>query len=254
MKRLSFKAAVILMAILLIGAGCSKEKSTSPTSPSPSNNNSPPALDVDQVTLPQGLVQSQDPMAQMVVGYVNMANSFAQYTALVSPPSGNMAPDLTSPYSGPPWVYTWDVNNGPDDTYTITLTIDETDTTYTWNVMVSGVVGGVTVSDFKYVEGLESKDGSSGYLFIYDPETHNMAARFDWAATSDNQYTLHYTVPGSVMISITVNPDDSGSINYYEWDGSDFIPMFQAHWNADGSGEWWTYDSNGDVSGHGTWS
>jgi len=57
------------------------------------------------------------------------------------------APELSSGYDGPPWVFTWDVDDGANQ-YTVILTINETSTSYTWSVTVDGVLEGVTLDNF----------------------------------------------------------------------------------------------------------
>ncbi len=80
-----------------------------------------------------------------------------------------------------------------------------------------------------------------------------MALTVNWNIDSSNVYHLVYEAPEEGRIEITVNPDESGSVTYYEWNGSAFVMVFKAVWNTDGSGEWWTYE-NGVQTGHGTWS
>ena len=252
MRGFSFKAAVILMVLAVaLLAGCSKEESTTPAAPSNNTNDNPPSFGVQQVTPPSEMTQSQDPYAQQAAAYVAMANAFASYTSYLSPPSNMEAPELTSSYAGPPWTYTWSVNNG-EDNFTVTLTIDETTSSYTWNVVVTGVFDGQTLDHFLFIEGEQAKDGKSGSLTIHDPETQGIAVTVNWNYDESNAYHLTYEVPGEAKIVATVNQDDSGSVAYYEWNGSAFEMVFRAVWNADGSGEWWTYEE-GAQTGHGTW-
>jgi len=252
MRSLSLKTAAFLMIFILAIVGCSKDESTSPTSPSNQNNDSPPAFEAQGVTIPDELAQSQDPMAQQAVAYIMMANAFTSYTGFLTPPSGTEAPELSSGYDGPPWVFTWDVDDGANQ-YTVILTINETSTSYTWSVTVDGVLEGVTLDNFVYIEGEQAKDEKSGSITVHDPETQGVALTVNWNIDSSNVYHLVYEAPEEGRIEITVNPDESGSVTYYEWNGSAFVMVFKAVWNTDGSGEWWTYE-NGVQTGHGTWS
>jgi len=250
------KIPLLITAVLVLSlafVGCSKDDTTAPKPPA--QDNEAPSYDAHTVTVPSAMQTSQDRNAQMVVSYVNMVNAFTGYTGLMSPPSKAMF-TASSEFSGPPWIYTWTVNQGSDNTYTVTLTIGEDTDSYTWDVRISGTFEGHDVTNFSLIVANEHKDGSAGAFTLYDPGTGQIALDLTWTHDNDGVYTFRYQVPNDTKIVVTVNPDDSGSIYVYEWDTSesDWAEVFHATWTAAGSGEWWAYDTDGTETGHGTWS
>jgi len=250
MKSAKLWLVVFTASLLLAGISCSKKESSSPAAPA---SNNPPQLDVEEVTLPQAMTNSSDTKAQEAAGYVNTANSFTQYMQFLSPSSSAGALRAESSYQGPPWNYTWTVDDGQDNNYTVDLTIDENDTLYTWKVIVSGTIDGAAINNFMLISARQGKDDSSGYLIMYDPSTAAMSVRIDWYR-SGGDYVLQYQMFNNSRVVVNSYHDGTGRVSYYEWNGSSYPLRFQATWNADGSGEWWTYNSSGVNDGSGSWS
>ena len=205
--------------------------------------------------MPQAMVNSSDANAQRAVGYVDTANTFAQYMQFLTPPSKMDGLRSACNYQGSPWVYTWAVDSGQSDNYTVNLTIDETDTTYTWKVLISGTIYGVAVNDFRLIDGLQNKNGTGGNLFVYDPNGSNLKIRLIWDRGVDHYLLQYGYIPDGTLINVTLNNDNTGRVSYSRWDESKsrYILNFQAVWYADGSGQWYTYDSDGNLDEQGTW-
>jgi len=251
MKKIAF-LLIAIMIVALVVAGCSKDEDKS-VAPAPSNNeDQAPTFSAQPVEVPDSLANETDPHAQMAVGYINMANAFVNYTSFVTPPS-KAGFEGVGTLGGPPWIYTWSVNTGPDNNYTVTLTIDEDNDYYTWTVELDGVFDGYSITDFTLIEASQAKDGTSGELTVYDPESLGIALSVSWVL-QNGTYTFTYLVPEEVKIVVTLNPDESGSVEAYEWNGSAFVKVFEAQWTATGAGEWWTWNIDGTETGHGTWS
>jgi len=252
MKRIAYLLIATLVVTFAL-MGCSKDESTT-TAPPPSNNEEEqaPAFSAQPLDVPDSLANETDPHAQMAVGYINMANAFVNYMNFVTPPSKTSFEGVGT-LSGPPWIYTWPVNIGPDNNYMVTLTIDEDNDYYTWTVELDGVFDGYSVTNFTLIEASQAKDGTSGELTVYDPESLGIALSVSWVL-QNGTYTVTYLMPEEVRIVVTLNPDESGSVEAYEWNGSAFVKVFEAQWTATGAGEWWTWNIDGTPSGHGTWS
>ena len=45
-----------------------------------------------------------------------------------------------------------------------------------------------------------------------------------------------------------------GELNHYKWYVDTFVFDLKVKWNTDGSGQWWTYNENGDVKNSGSCS
>ncbi len=247
MKRtnLLFSAAIVILFMLL--GGCSKDDDTTNVSP----QKDPPVYAGKTVTPPDALIQSSDPGAQEAAMYISMANSFANMAGGYMTPPGKSSGFKSTNGDGPPWVYSWDVND-ESGTYTITLTINEDSEGSDWNMKITGVVDGNTFTNFTYISGWQSSDGKAGNFTIYDWDTQDIAFTMSWTTDDNNVYTLTVEFPEDSKIVITSNPDNSGTIEFYEWTGNDFGLSFKAVWDTAGHGEYWEYE-NGEVTEHGTW-
>jgi len=229
--------SVIVTAFVLV-VGCSNDNNT------PSGNSGTvqaPSFSIDSVTVPDAMMQSSDPMAQMAVSYVMMANAFSAYWTWFAPPTSS---------NGPPWTYTW-----TDSNLTVTLTIKEQGNNWVWDIVFDGTGGGYTYNNWLFIHAEQAQDNSSGQLLIYEPVTDSVAWIWSWDVDSQGVYHLvMISKSDQSKVEVTVNPDESGHLKAYEEVAQNYQLIFEANWLADGSGQWWQYDQNGQLIGSGSWS
>ena len=237
MRHMKFLVSFFAMLTLVLVIGCSDDDK------GPTDNNGEtqqPTFGIDSVTVPDAMEQSDDPMAQQAVAYVAMANAFASYGYWFSH-SGTS--------EGPPWTFTWTV-----DDLTITLTITEEGNNWVWEIVLDGTDGYYTYDNWLFIHAEQAKNNSSGQLIIYEPVTTNVAMTWTWSVDAEGVYTLVMISEGEdFKIEITVNPDHSGELELSEKVDESYQLALREVWQADGSGEWWTYE-DGEQTGHGSWA
>ena len=87
----------------------------------------------------------------------------------------------------------------------------------------------------------QNLDGSCGGLEFYAIDEYMGELEWYWCTDSEGVFTMTMTTSyeyESFELELIVYPDESGELSYY-FDG--FLEML-IQWNADGSGQWWTYD------------
>jgi len=239
-QRLILFTVLSLILVLFMGS-CSKDDDD--TQPQQQQQEAP-QIETQIVELPEAMMQSNDPGATQATMYVNMANAFTGWSAMMVPPQKSVM-------DGDPWVYTWSFNEGADN-YSVTLTVYETSTQYEWTMVIDGTMGGMTFANFLYMEASEMLDGSAGSFVMYDPETQGVAMMVSWSTDSNGVYNVVFEVPNEMKIDMTSNPDGSGSVMVYEFYETEYLLEFHAEWTAAGTGEWWEYYM-GELMEHGMW-
>jgi len=237
MKKLSLVLLAMFGIVLIFSTGCKKDEDDS----QPENN--PPAYGANTVEVPESMSQSSDPGAQQAVAFVNVANGFAGVTGMLAPQGKNL--QLKGTMDGPPWIYTWDVND-PTGQYTITLTIYETATEDKWDVVINGTMDGLVCDNFKFLEASQDKNGNYGQLIQYDPQSQDAVVFvLDWEVTADNGETVRFEVTNDIIIEINTNPDGSGNVEVWEYDNGlgEYEKTFTAEWTASGSGTAIVYEN-----------
>jgi hypothetical protein len=242
--RLSGWLSGLLVLSLVIGCGDDDDDST--TGPGPQG---PPDVAMNEITVPSGLENVQDPMAQQALQYILGANSFTNWASYFDPDKKSVGAAL----DGPPWTETWTENG-----LTITMTIDEDESGYYWDIVLDGTDGEYEYDEFLFIESWQTTDGTTGEMLIYDPETQTGDELFSWAwdTASDGTYTLEMAdYDAGEKIVIIINPDGSGSLDYYYWDDveEEWVLSFGFSWDADGDGEWTEYNEDGSVADSGDW-
>lgn len=226
----------VTLALMVLVAGCSKNQS-SPTEAQPT---SPP--------LPNILFKGPgntgyDAALILVRSYVTNANSFA----LTLAPLAAIAPVRTQNT----WTWTY-VNR----TLTLVLTAtSQIDGTYLWNLLFDGTdpLDGTAYSQWLGVEGVTSADGKTGSGKIYVRNKSSVGSEFSWVTTNSiltgtlKPYINNTAVGQTIVVN---NPDNSGEVRVY----SGSILIYKSVWQANGSGQWWTYDANGVQTGTGSWT
>jgi len=206
--------ATVTMALFAMSCSDEGGGSTEPDANDPPVFAGPGA----EIIVPAGMADSQDPQAIMVNGWITWVNEINNHEGVFEPPI-----DLPSS-DGPPWTYTW-----TDDSYAMTLIIDETPTMYTWDLFRNEAF---------YYHGWEDLDGTCGGLRSRCGET--CTANWSWCMEHSGVFTMDMTqsrICDSFTISTSVNPDGSGAATYTDND----IDTFLAQWDAAGNGQWWDY-------------
>ncbi len=237
---------IVLLSAFLIG-GCSKDNNN-PASPA-NNEDVPPAPQIKTVTVPQAMQQSQDAHAIMTSSYISMANTVQIYTAFFSPPSGKIG--NISSTSGD-YVKSWNYGGA-----NVTLTASQTSDGYNWNITLNGVFDNVTYNDFKFIEATSSTDGSSGQLMLFSPDNSEYTAEWIWSTLASGVYNItmrsNQTAQDQMRIVVSSNPDNSGSVEVYNIVNSNPVKNYQSSWSASGSGQWSTFDDQGNLQDSGSW-
>ncbi|WP_456439755.1 hypothetical protein, partial [Caldithrix abyssi] len=114
-----------------------------------------------------------------------------------------------------------------------------------------GTDGEMQYNNFVMYEAWQNLDGTYGKLVVYDPEYQNISTEWTWVQDDQGVITVtfinHYD---QSKIIVTQNQDLSGTLEVYE----NNILTMKISWNADGSGNWWTYDDDGTLTGSGSWT
>ncbi len=242
MKRKILSIAIILILTFFLSS-CSKDDDNPVT---PEEKPSPEQPATPQVQLPPSVSNSNDPHAARAVSFVAMANSFSQYSAFFTPPEGSLAKTADDGN----WDYTW-----TDGTLVITLHYRENGEGYSWEVVLNGTEpsSGVVYTDWTMMEAQQNSDGSSGSMTVYEDNTTNPEFEYTWTNDGSGHITFEYISFGDYgsKVSITSNPDNSGSMEYCEYVNGQYVMTFKLIWTSNG-GEWWEYDYQGNEIGHGT--
>ncbi len=213
----------------------------------------------DLVDVPEALKNNDDPFAQLCVGYIEQASDFSDFTEFMIPPENA---ESVSKKAGPV-TYKWTEHYDNQNTITIYWTFEEGANQYNWDLDIQFNDGEV----YDYITAWQLKDKTEGEIrFNYNfvcalyssPEfCTDLFWIYHWEKHSDGSVSLEYYVTSessevtyAVQYIVTVNPDGSGSVVFYNND----IMVYDMRWNADGSGSWTAYDSEGNEAGSGTWS
>jgi hypothetical protein len=204
------------------------------------------------VDAPQAMKNSEDPYAQRATGWVELANGMTQYFSYLEFPEGAAksktritASNARVKDTGDVLVYTWsDEQSG----YSIGYQISEESDKYVWEIFIKE-----NGSDWlKYFHAEEKKDGSSGFMKVYNIYGDNPSSigfMYEWSRSGDElTFTFSDGTDDSVF-TITVN-EKTGAGSVVTTEGGE--KTYEMTWDAQGNGTW-TYYEDGEVSESGTW-
>ncbi len=246
MKYQKFIRLFVVVLILGLITGCSKDKSSEP-------DGDAPQFVPKTVTVPQNMQQSSDPMAQMSVSYINMANAMSNLASFFTPPP---LAKSNSDLAATGWEKKWQ-----EDGLTVTLTATENDTGFQWIIKLDGTSQseGIIFNDFTFLKIEQNTNGTAGQFMLFDfvNNTSELAIHWTWTNYAGNPlyFVCTYYDDGvpDTKLEITSNPDNSGELKFYEYVNDVFVLDFYTSWTASGSGAWWTYDALGNVIDQGNW-
>ncbi|MDZ7764685.1 MAG: hypothetical protein U5K00_09690 [Melioribacteraceae bacterium] len=183
----------LLLTLILFSffAACSSDDDDGPTEPD-DNGDSPPTINVKQISVPQTMqtaVNNGDPGAAQAMTFMNLANSLPSYAQLFNPPQGSGKVSSTSAASGE-WTWT-------QDGTTFTLVSNETSSGYELTLTIDGTFGGKTYSNQILMTSTLSKDGNTGEVLFYDPDSGSPALTFNWETEADGTYHLDMVATGA---------------------------------------------------------
>jgi hypothetical protein len=224
---------VVLSFAVVLLIGCKKDSST------PADTYKKPSITEKTtiITVPEKLSNSTDVHAQMAAGYMNMANAFSSYSALLTPPPNAVKSSLKS--SGV--TYTWSDSQG--NMYILTYV--ESATNYTWTMYIKTT----QIPKTKFIEGQESKDGKSGSLIIYNYSSGisaEQAINCNWTYDSSNNMSFTMILnsgDSGYYMTIDANANNSGEFVLYIGTSSSGLKVEDIIWNSDGSGTWDVWDT-----------
>ena len=206
----------------------------------PKVDSQPQNIVVKPVETPASMQQNQE-VDVRTLSLLSMVNSVSLYGGLYTTP-GNAELSGNNEWSG-----SWS-----DGSATCYWESWEDGDVYYVELSVSGVYDGESVSDFLLVDLEAYDEGESGTLTIYDPAEENSFS-YDWYTDDDNVYYLSYYFTDGSELYARSNPDLSGEIEYYENGASGTVLTYRAEWNSDGSGNWESWDLDGNYLGGGNW-
>ena len=201
------------------------------------------------IDIPQKLSQSNDPYAQICAGYIEQANELLIYTQMFRVPDYAVKVESENEGSDESVTYTWAVEYG-ENSYIVWLTFTEYDNSYKY------------VMDLDTGQGRESymacdadKDGRNGNMTVHlSPLGMTGTMDYNWTYEDNGDFVFQMTSNDNSSeydYLFTVHPDNSGEVSY----SVDNAKSHDMTWEADGSGTWVYYESDGTtVSMQGTWS
>jgi hypothetical protein len=250
MRRTAILFSAIVLGMAMFFGACSKDDDDN-SNPAPPPEEAPDYA-AQTITPPDAMLESEDPGAQQAVMYIDMANGFVDMAGSFGNPPEKSAGFKSTNGDGPPWVYTWEVNDETGN-YTVTLTINETGEGSEWDIVVNGVMDGITLDNFTIMHGEQSDDGKNGNFTVYDWENQgDVIFYLSWTTDDDGNYLLNIEITDSYKFNVAANADGSGSIEAYEWNGEDYEMTFKAVWDTEGHGQWWQYEG-GELIDSGSW-
>ncbi|MCB9210529.1 MAG: hypothetical protein H6610_10415 [Ignavibacteriales bacterium] len=233
---MNIKYLGLLIIFLIFVISCSDDDS--PSSP---ESQTAKELSMKVIDIPNAIKQSSNPYAQQVNVFTTLANSFSVYSFYFTPPSGNQQFLKVNE----DWTKSWTVNN-----ITINMNYFENTTDFGWSIYLSGTDGEQTFNNTLFLEAQETIGTQQGTFKIYDPNSNTVASEWTYFTTTSDVYNLSlfsYNGDNSNKLEIISNNDNSGEFTYYEMASGDFTIDKRVAWNADGTGQWWEYDSTGTL-------
>jgi hypothetical protein len=249
MKRIKFVKYVWIAFVLLVVFSCKEDNPDDK-----GNNFETLSFSETEVMerLPDALETSNDPMAQMVVGWVSLATNWGLFVHAIEPPEN------ASPVAGNN-SYSWGWNY-LGNSFNMFWTYSEANSKKNWNIDVQ-----YNGKRYDYMDAWETSNGKQGevkynYQWACDYDGQMDCADFFWKYTweinASNAYVFNYivestetSVENSMKYEVVVNEDGSGNIKLYD----EGTISYSSQWDASGNGSWISYD-DGIQQGTGKWT
>jgi len=244
-----YKKLLVLMAFcmglfLLVACSSDEENPVTPAEQAPD----PPEFQMQEMTVPESMMNSGDAKAQLALSLIEEAQSFDGTGCVFEAPSG--ATVLTESKSA--WEYSW-VDGSVTKRLAITslMSIDQ----QKWQLYYTGSKDGVTLDEWRFMDAGQTTDMGSGHVYVYKLNTKQISLEWTWR-TDKGTYTLEKYDHGDSMskIEIISRPDGSGKVERFtpSTTGS-MLHDLLVNWTASGAGTWWVYE-NGMTKESGSWN
>lgn len=231
MKKFNLLFSVILAGLLLV-VGCSKNN----------DDDNPPEVvqlaiqeKLDEIQVPAALANSQSIYALQVNAYVSSIKAMASYFMFFDPVDG-------AEYDNGTYFWT-------SGTQSIWMDYSENSGAYVFNMDVDFGAGRTN-----YISSEEKKDGSGGWIRIYDISDDidgDYIFEYTWEINSDGSVKVSFIDnEDGDLLELVGNTDNSGHV--YSYVGE--VLEYEFVWNSDGSGYYNEYDDNGDKIDEESWT
>jgi len=244
-----YKKLLVLMAFcmglfLIIGCSSDEENPVTPTEKAPD----PPEFQMQEITVPDNMMNSGDAKAQLAISLIEAARSFEGTGCTFEAPSA--ATVLTESKSA--WEYSW-VDGSL--THRLAITSLASINQQKWQLYYTGSKDGVTLEDWRFMDAGQTTDLSSGHVYVYKLNTKQIIQEWTWR-TDRGTYTLEKYDHGesTSKIEIIIKADGSGKVERFvpSTTGS-MLHDLLVNWTASGTGNWWVYE-NGMTKESGSWN
>jgi hypothetical protein len=244
------------MAILaVVAAGCKKEE-IKPEDLQQFSFDSEKVLDM----VPDGLKNSSDSYAQSCYDFIESAVDMSDFIDNMEVPDEATKVSKKSSVAGDTWKWTWYEYGG--ESITLYWTFEEDNAKRYWTMEIQYGSG----PRYDFIEAWETKDGKQGEVIYnfgwaaiyYGEPIENYEYyywRYSWSLDNSGAYHLQFSIDSSnpdyeydLHYDVVINADGSGSVDYYIYDEL----FYTMTWDTLGNGTW-TWYSNGEVIGSGSW-
>lgn len=202
------------------------------------------------INIPDGMSSSDDPYAQIAVGYVTMVNQIGSYFSFFTPPANAekssqpiTASNARTATSNKEYlIYKWTHQD-----LTVAYQLSDEGDKYVWEIFWKEGNG-----DFKkYLYAEESKTAKKGLMKVYNifEGKDEVLYLFSWDKKENGALSMTGSFPTeNFYYTVNVNPDASGDVAYV----INNKKVYTMTWTSKGDGTWASYD-NGEKSLEGTW-
>lgn len=243
----------LLLILVVVAAGCNKE-------------DDPPefqklSFNAEEVLakLPAGLTGSSNPSARECIGHIESALDMSDFINSMEGPVDAQRSTKKSATEEDEWYWPW-IHEGMD--FTLYWTYNEDASVRYWSMDIEYGAG----SRYDYIDAWESEDGGDGevkyyfkwaYIFNGGPVENyeELFWKYTWLTDESGTYSYNWFYESGdprydyyIHYVLNVNPDSSGTIDYYSTD----LLFYHADWDVSGNGSWRYY--LGDIEQSGTWT
>jgi|GEM_PF-1804883 len=210
--------------------------------------------------VPDGLKNSTDPNAASCLSVIESAIDMSTFVDNMTPPESATVVSTKSTEVNTTYTWSWAYQG---QSFTFFWTYREDAAKYYWDMQIQ--LGTNPAMD--YISAWEMKDGSQGgieYNFnwvclmneSYTSECMDYYWTYSWSEASDGTWTLGWvaesgqgTEGSAISYEVIINPDGSGSAEYYIGGAL----YYDYLWDALGNGSWAWYVGGSEYAS-GTWT
>ncbi|HLT80078.1 MAG TPA: hypothetical protein VKZ86_03565 [Cyclobacteriaceae bacterium] len=245
---------LLLLAAAFFAFSCSDDDE-----PAPLEKRGISLAENDQViTVPQALLSSTDPYANMAAGWIMQANAMSAYLHFFDMPTGAQKSEAKITASngrvkdaGDHVTYVWsDTESG----YSVAFQVSEETDRYVFEIFLKIEAG---AEFLKYFHAEEKKDRSEGFMKIYDifgiygDDASVVWINYEWTRAG-NIFNLSITEHSdSFELDITIDlATNAGSVT----SRMSGVKQYVLTWDGAGNGTWAQYNDEGTVIDSGAWT